>query len=98
MAETIHDCLHSHDVSLLEEDLDPLEPIAGDDDNMSCGSIVRVQVRYGDYHTELTDDGSDELRDMPMYARVSVVDLHGFPETFVDDPEIIARVKDLPPR
>ena len=48
--------------------------------------------------TALTDDGMDEIRDMLASARVSVEESHSFLEDFVAEPDIIARVKDQPPR
>ncbi|MEY8829240.1 hypothetical protein AB9K34_12660 [Sedimentitalea sp. XS_ASV28] len=98
MAATTHVCLISHVASLLGEDLDLLEAIVSNDDNLSYGSIVSVQVDHDNYQTALTDDGIGELRDMLMSARVSVEEWHGFLEDFVDDPDIIARVKDIPLR
>ncbi|MGD9861610.1 MAG: hypothetical protein AB7S99_00200 [Pseudodonghicola sp.] len=77
---------------------DLLEAIVSNDGNLSYGNIVSVQVDPDNYQTALTDDGIGELRDMLMSARVSTEEWHSLLEDFVDDPDIIARVKDPPQR
>lgn len=94
MAETTYVCGLAHVASQWGEDPDLLEAIVSNDDNLAYGSIVSVQIGPDDYITALTDDGIEELRDMLTSARMSVEEWHRFLEDFVDDPDIIARVKD----
>ena len=98
MAETTYVCALTQVASQWGEDLDLLEAIVSNDDNLSYGSIVSVQTGPDDYITALTEDGIEELRDMPASARVSVEEWHSFLEDFVDDPDIVARVKEQPLR
>tara|TARA_B100001765_G_C19304428_1_gene250221 strand:+ start:115 stop:396 length:282 start_codon:yes stop_codon:yes gene_type:complete len=69
MATTTSVCMLSHVANLLGEDLDLLEAIVSNDDNLTCGNIVSVQVDQETYQTALTDDGIGELRDMLRAAR-----------------------------
>jgi hypothetical protein len=46
----------------------------------------------------LTEDGIDELRDMLKDARRSEDAWNNFLEDFVEDPDVIARVKSRGPR
>ena len=98
MAATTHVRAIDHVATLLGEDPDLLEAIVSNDDNLSYGSIVSVQIGCEEYLTALTDGGIDELRDMLLSARVSVEEWHHFLEDFVGEPDIIARVKDQPLR
>lgn len=98
MATTTSVCMLSHVANLLREDLDLLEAIVRNDDNLTYGNIVSVQVDHETYQTALTDDGIGELRDMLRAARISTEEWQGFLEDFVGDPDIIARVKDMPLR
>ena len=98
MAATTHVRTIGHVATLLGEDPDLLEAIVSNDDNISYGKIVSVQIGREEYLTALTDGGIDELRDMLLAARVSVEEWHRFLEDFVGEPDIIARVKDLPLR
>ncbi|GGB03972.1 hypothetical protein GCM10011491_35100 [Brucella endophytica] len=43
--------------------------------------------------TALTDDGINELRQMLAHARKSAEEWNDFLDSFVDDEELIARVK-----
>ncbi len=98
MATTTHVRTISHVVSVLGEDPDLLKAIVSNDDNLSYGSIVSVQIGREEYLTALTNGGIDELSDMLLSARVSVEEWHRFLEDFVGEPDIIAHVKDQPPR
>ncbi|MBN8190413.1 hypothetical protein JF540_27640 [Salipiger thiooxidans] len=98
MATTTSVCMLSYVANLLGEDLDLLEAIVSNDDNLTYGNIVSVQVDQETYQTALTDDGIGELRDMLRAARISTEEWQGFLEDFVGDPDIIARVKDMPLR
>ena len=79
----------------LNEEQDFIEVIASNDDNLTYGNIVGVQIGEGDCITALTDHGIEELRDMLSSARVSIDQWHSFLEDFIDDPKIIDRVKKL---
>ena len=95
MAATTHVCSITHVARLLDEDLDLIGAIVSNDDNLTYGNIVSVQIGQDDYITALTDEGIGELRDMLTSARASTQAWHGFLEDFVEDPEIIAHVKKL---
>jgi len=98
MAATTYVCSIAHVASRLGEDPGLLEAIVSNDDNLSYGNIVSVHIGPDDYITALTDEGIDELREMLESARMSVEEWHSFLEDFVAEPDIIARVKDLPLR
>jgi len=98
MAATTHVRTIGHVATLLGEDPDLLGAIVSNDDNLAYGNIVSVQIGPDEYITALTDDGIQEIRDMLGWARTSVETWHGFLEDVVDDPDIIARVKDQPLR
>lgn len=95
MAATTFVCSIAHVVSRLGEDLELLETIVSNDDNLSYGNIVCVHIGLDEYITALTDDGIEELRDMLAAARVSNEAWHSFLQDFVDDPNIVARVKNI---
>jgi len=88
-------CSIAHVASLLGEELRLIEAIVSNDDNLSYGNIISVQIGQDDYITALTGDGIGELRDMLTSARASTQAWRGFLEDFVEDPEIIALVKNL---
>ena len=79
------------------EDPELLEAIVDNDDNLTYGNIVSVQIGDADCITALTEDGIEELKDMLANARVSINEWYSFLDDFVDEPEIIARVKKQPP-
>jgi len=91
-------CTLEYVAEMLGEDLEMLEAIIWNDDNLSYGAIVSVHTGADESITTLTDDGIEELKDMLSDARISQNTWHAFLEDFVDDPEIIARVKDKWPR
>ena len=94
MAAITYVCSVAHVARLLGEDGELLEAIVSNDDNMTYGNIVSVHIDHEDCITALTDDRIQEIEDMLTWARVSKDTWHNFLEDFVDDPEIIARVKD----
>ena len=98
MTATTYVCSITHVATRLGEDPELLEAIVSNDDNLSYGNIVSVHIGPDDYITALTGDGVHELRDMLASARVSVEEWHSFLDDFVDEPDIIARVKDQPLR
>lgn len=72
--------------------------IVYNDDNLSYGSIISVYTGPDDTITALTDDGVDELKDMLRDARITPETWHAFLNDFVDDAELVARIKAKSPR
>jgi len=83
---------------MLNEDADLLYAIIRNDDNLSYGSIITVVTGEDQTTSALTDDGIDELRQMLADARKSAANWQEFLECFVDDEEIVERVKTYSPR
>lgn len=83
---------------MLNEDADLLYAIIRNDDNLTYGNIVNVATSEDQTTSALTDDGIDELRQMLADARRSAEKWQEFLECFVDDEEIVARVKTYSPR
>ena len=83
---------------MLGEDLEMLEAIVSNDDNLAYASIITVCAGPEKTITALTNDGIDELRDMLTAARRSTQDWDEFLDSFVDDPDIIERIKKNTPR
>lgn len=98
MAATTYVCSIVHVANRLGEDPDLIEAIVSNDDNLTYGSSVSVQIGSDDYITALTDDGICELKDMIADARRSPERWNDFLQDFVDDSSIIERVKHQPPR
>jgi hypothetical protein len=98
MAATTYACSVAHVASQLGEHPDMIEAIVSNDDNLTYGSIISVQIGPDEYITALTDDGICELKDLLAGARRSPEHWNDFLQDFVDDRDIIARVKDQPPR
>jgi len=98
MATVTYVCSIAHVATRLGEDPELLEAIVSNDDNLTYGNIVSVQIGEEDYITALTDDGIQELQDMFANARVSIKEWHSFLDAFVAEPGIIARVKNQPMR
>jgi hypothetical protein len=87
-----------HVAQMLGEDLEILEAIVSNDDNLSYGNIISVRTGTDESATVLTAHGIEELRDMLRDARRSPQQWSDFLKDFVDDPDIIARVKENGPR
>jgi len=83
---------------ILGEDPELLRAIVSNDDNLTYGSIISVYNGEDESVTALTDDGMEELEQMLSYARRSPQEWNDFLESFVDDEELIARVKAKSPR
>lgn len=77
----------------LGEDKELLEEILSNDDNLTYGSIITVHTGPDEAITALTQDGIEELRDMLADARRSPRDWECFLESFLLDPDLIARLK-----
>ena len=80
------------------EDAELLEAIIYNDDNLTYGNIVSVYVGADETVTALTDDGIKELRDMIRDARITTKTWHEFLDDFVDNSELVARIKAQQPR
>lgn len=93
MAAVTHVCTLDYVARMLGEDPELLEAIVYNDDNLSYGSIISVYTGPDDTITALTDDGIDELRDMLRDARITTDTWHAFLDDFVDDAELVARIK-----
>src|SRR5690606_8989466 len=83
---------------MLEEDVDLLQAIIYNDDNLTYGNIITVVTGDDQTTSALTDDGIDELRQMLADARQSAEKWQEFLECFVDDQEVVERVKTYSPR
>ncbi|MDW9477911.1 hypothetical protein GOB57_03885 [Sinorhizobium meliloti] len=83
----------NHVAKKLGDDPELLQAIVSNDDNLSYGSIISVYDGIDEALTALTDDGVDELRQMLAHARRTADEWNDFLEVFVDDEELIARIK-----
>ena len=83
---------------MLGEDAELLEAIIYNDDNLTYGNIVSVYVGADETVTALTHDGIKELRDMIRDARIATKTWHEFLDDFVDNGELVARIKAQQPR
>ncbi|MDK1494833.1 hypothetical protein QN219_33625 [Sinorhizobium sp. 7-81] len=83
---------------ILGEDPELLQAIVSNDDNLTYGSIISVNNGEDESITALTDDGMEELEQMLSYARRSTQEWNDFLDSFVDDEELIARIKAKSPR
>jgi hypothetical protein len=91
-------CTLDYIAKMLGEDPELLEAIIYSDDNLTYGSIISVYAGPDDTITALTDDGIDELKDMLRDARITTETWHAFLDDFVDDAELVARIKAQSPR
>ncbi len=98
MATVTHVSTIDHVAKMLGEDPALLEAIVYNDDNLTYGNILSVYTGMDEAITALTDDGISEIKDMLAAARRSTEEWNDFLQDFVADPDIIARVKDLPLR
>jgi hypothetical protein len=98
MATVTHVTTIDHVAKILGEDQELLEAIVYYDDNLTYGNIVSVYTGTDVAIIALTDYGISELKDMLAAARKSTEEWHNFLRDFVEDPDIIARVKDQPLR
>ncbi|NMN73926.1 hypothetical protein [Rhizobium sp. 57MFTsu3.2] len=88
----------NHVAEMLGEDLQLLQVIVRNSDNLTYGNIISVVTGDDEAITALTDDGIDELNQMLSAARRSPEAWNEFLDSFVDDEELIARVKAKSPR
>lgn len=78
---------------LLDEDAGLLQAIVSNDDNLSYGSSISVYTGPDEAITSLTRDGIEELEQMLAHARRTDDEWDDFLDAFVDDEELIARIK-----
>jgi len=83
---------------VLEEDPELLQAIVSNDDNLSYGNIITVYTGDDESVTALTDDGMEELEQMLSHARRSPDEWNDFLDSFVDDKQLVARIKAKSPR
>jgi hypothetical protein len=98
MATVTHVCTIEYVAKMLGEDLELLEAIVWNDDNLTYGSLISVYTGPEETITALTDDGIAELTDMFRAARSTTQTWHSFLDDFVDDPDLVARIKTQSPR
>lgn len=98
MAVVTHVCTIGYVAKMLGEDVELLEAIISNDDNLTYGNIVSVYAGADETVAALTDDGIEELEDMIRDARITTKTWHEFLEDFVDDAELVARIKAKSPR
>jgi hypothetical protein len=98
MATVTHVYTVEYAAKLLGEDPELLDAIIANDDNLSYGNIISVCTGSEESITTLTDRGIEELKDMLRDAHSSEEAWNNFLETFVDDPDVIERVKSREPR
>ena len=93
MAAVTHVCTIDYVAKMLGEDLELLEAIISNDDNLTYGNILSVYLGPDDTISALTDDGAEELTDMIRAARITTKTWHEFLDDFVDDANLISRIK-----
>jgi len=98
MATVTHVFSIDYVANLLDEDRELLLAIISNDDNLSYGSIISIYTGPDEALTALTDDGMDELRQMLADARRTADTSSDFLHAFIDDEELIARIKAKSPR
>mgnify|MGYP001627960444 CR=1 FL=1 len=98
MATVTHVCTLDNVARMLGEDPELLEAIVYNDDNLTYGAIISVYTGPDEAITALTDEGINELKDMLRDARVTTETWHAFLDDFVDDENLVARIKAQSPR
>src|SRR5690606_5409376 len=98
MATVTHVFSIDYVANLLDEDRELLLAIISNDDNLSYGSIISIYTGPDEALTALTDDGMDELRQMLADARRTADTWSDFLHAFIDDEELIPRIKAKSPR
>lgn len=93
MATVTHVFSIDYVAKLLDEDAELLQAIVSNDDNLSYGSSISVYTGPDEAITSLTRDGIEELEQMLTNARRTADEWNDFLEAFIDDGELIARIK-----
>ncbi|MFT5798533.1 MAG: hypothetical protein ACI84R_002600 [Candidatus Azotimanducaceae bacterium] len=98
MAAVTHVCTIDYVAKMLGEDVALLEAIISNGENLTYGNIVSVYVNPGETLTTLTDDGIEELTDMIQAARVNTKTWRTFLDDFVDNANLVTKIKAQEPR
>lgn len=98
MATVTHVSTLDYVAKMLGEDPELLDAIVHNDDNLTYGAIISVYTGPDETITALTDDGIEELTDMLRAARITTETWHDFLDDFVDDENLVARIKAQSPR
>jgi len=93
MAAVTHVCSINYVAKILGEDVELLEAIISNNDNLTYGNIISVYLGPDDTISALTDDGVEELTDMIRAARITTKTWHEFLSDFVDDADLISRIR-----
>ena len=93
MAAVTHVCSIDYVAKMLGEDVELLEAIISNDDNITYGNIVSVYLGPDETISALTDHGVEELKDMIRAARIATQTWHKFLDVFVDDADLVSRIK-----
>ena len=98
MSAVTHVCTIDYVAKMLDEDVELLEAIAYNNDNLTYGSSISVYVGPDETITALTDDGIEELTDLIKAARLTAKTWYEFLDDFVDDTDLVLRIKAKSPR
>ena len=98
MSAVTHVCTIDYVAKMLNEDVELLEAIVYNKDNLTYGSIISVYVDPDETITALTDDGIEELTGLIKAARLTTKTWHEFLDNFVDDTDLVLRIKAKLPR
>jgi hypothetical protein len=98
MAAVTHVCTIDYVAKMMGEDVELLEAIISNDDNLTYGDIVSVYLGPHETISALTDAGIEELTDMIRAARINTKTWHEFLDDFVDDAELVSRIRAQSPR
>lgn len=93
MAVVTHVRTIDYIAKLLNEDVALLKAIICNDDNLTYGNIVSVYLGPDDTISALTNEGVEELTDMIRAARITTKTWHEFLDDFVDDADLVSRIK-----
>ena len=93
MAAVTHVCTIDYVAKMLGADVALLEAIISNDDNLTYGNIVSVYLGPDETISALTDDGVEELTDMIGAARITTKTWHELLDDFVDDADLVSRIK-----
>lgn len=93
MAAVTHVCTINYVAKMLGEDVALLGAIISNDDNLTYGNIINIYLGPNDTISALTDDGLEELTNMIRAARVTTKTWHEFLDDFVDNTDLVSRIK-----
>jgi hypothetical protein len=93
MAAVTHVCTIDYVAKMLGEEVELLEAIISNEDNLTYGTIISVYRGPGETISALTNDGVEELTDMIRAARITSKTWHEFLDDFVDDADLVSRIK-----